>query len=192
MSPCVSSLGEAGPTTTKICLRVAGAVHRRQDGSLLNHNSIFVGEVTTSWVARAMKLSLLDSMDQRSLHVNFLFSTSPQPIQCPCLACATALECLAASSCRCTSSTTMVVVLFQKPFTREVLLFQDQGLLYLVERDPLCHDGEEQIWPIAQMWLRSTFSLLLGQERQLSLQGLWSHWGICPVSPWHIWTLQPG
>ncbi len=90
-----------------MCLSVAGVVHRGQDGSFPSHSCRFVGEGSTSYVVRTMKLSLLDSMPQSSLHVSFLSSTPSHLTQRPCLACAMALERLAASSCQHTSSTTM-------------------------------------------------------------------------------------
>lgn len=67
-----------------------------------------MGDGSTSYVARTMKLNRLDSMPKSSLHVSFFFSRPSHLIQRPCLACATALDRLAASSCRRTSSTTMV------------------------------------------------------------------------------------
>ena len=129
---------------TMMCLSVAGVVHRGHAGSFPNHNCRFTGDGRASYVARTMKLSLLDSMAQRSLHLSFFFSTPSQFIQRPCLACDTALDRLAASSCRRTSSTTMV--------RRSVVdAFRQRGVTVPRPKPPLpcC------TWPITSRWRRA-------------------------------------
>lgn len=91
---------------TMMCFSIAGVAHWGHAGSFPNHSCRFTGDGSTQYVARTLKLNLLESMPQSSLHESFFFSTSSHVIQRPCLACATALERLVASSCRCTSSTT--------------------------------------------------------------------------------------
>lgn len=92
---------------TRMGLSIAGVLQRKHNGSFPSHSCWFVGEGSTSYVALKMKLILLDSVLQTSLHVRCFLSTTSHLTQRPWLACFMALERVAASSGWRTSSTTI-------------------------------------------------------------------------------------